>query len=108
MHWLLIVALIVSGIVAFFVWANHRTKIQHAAFTKHDVIAAIENVVSDGYHDAWDLFLAWPIDDAYLESVRQRCITISGGHSGIEKGKGIATAGETKLHEILVELKSRV
>ena len=48
MHWVLIVAVVVIAIVAFFVWANHRTKIQHAAFTKSDVIAAIENVVSDG------------------------------------------------------------
>ena len=107
MHWVLIIALLVVAVVAFFTWANYRTKKEHAAFTKTDVIAAIEDVLEDGYHDEWDLFLAWPIGDAYLESVRQRCIAISSEYSGIEKGKDIATKGETKLHEILVEIKSR-
>jgi len=39
MHWVLIVWLVIIAIVVFFNWANHRTKIQHAAFTKSDVIA---------------------------------------------------------------------
>jgi uncharacterized membrane protein len=77
MHWVLIIALLVIAVICFFVWANRQTKRQHAAFTKSDVIAAIENVLSDGYHDEWDLFLAWPIGDSYLESVRQRCHAIS-------------------------------
>ena len=106
MHWVLIVALLVIAGVGFFVWANHRTKKEHAAFTKSDVIVAIENILSDGYHDEWDLFLAWPIGDSYLESVRQRCIAISSEYSGVEKGKDIATGGETQLHLILDELKS--
>lgn len=107
MQWILIVALFVISVVGFFVWANHRTKKNHAAFTKSDVVAAVENVLSDGSHDEWDLFLGWPITDSYLESVRQRCIAISSQYSDIEKGKDIATKGETKLHEILDELKSR-
>jgi hypothetical protein len=77
MHWVLIVALFVIAVVGFFAWANHRTKKEHAAFTKTDVITAIEDVLSDGYHDEWDLFLAWPIGDPYLEAVRRRCIAIS-------------------------------
>lgn len=107
MYWVLIVALSVAAIVGFFVWANHRTKKEHAAFKRSDAIAAIENVLSGGDHDEWDFFLGWPISDSYLESVRQRCVTIFREHSGIEKGKDIATSGETKLHEILDELKSR-
>ena len=107
MHWLLIVALLVVAIVGFLVWANHRTKQEHAAFTRSDAIAAIENVLSDGDHDEWDSFLYWPISDSYLESVRQRCVAIFREYSGIEKGKDIATSGETKLYEILDELKSR-
>jgi hypothetical protein len=102
----LIVALLAVAVVGFFVWANHRTKKKHAAFTNSDVVAAIENVLSDSYHDEWDSFLAWPIGDSYLESVRKRCIAISSEYSGTEKGKDIATSGETKLHEILDELKS--
>lgn len=107
MHWVLMIILSVVAVVVFFAWANHRTKREHATFTRGDVVAAIENVLSDGYHDEWDLFLAWPIGDPYLESVRQRCIAISNEYSGIEKGKDIGTNGETKLHEILDELKRR-
>ena len=107
MHWVLVVTLLVIAFLVFFGWANHRTKKEHVAFTRHDVIAAIENVLSshDDNHDEWDLFLAWPIGDSYLESVRQRCLAISAEHSGSERGKDIATSGETKLHSILEELK---
>ena len=108
MHWVLIVTLLVVAVFCFFVWANRQTNKEHAAFTRCDVIAAIENVLSsDDYHDEWDLFLAWPIGDSYLESVRQRCIGISNEFSGTQKGKDIATSGETKLRLILNELKSR-
>ena len=108
MHWVLTVTLLVILVFSFFGWANRRTKKEHAAFTKRDVITAIENVLSsDHYHDEWDLFLAWPIGDSYLESVRQRCIAISSEYSGTEKGKDIATSGETNLRLILDELKSR-
>jgi hypothetical protein len=106
MHWFLIIALLLIAVFCFFGWANRQTKKQHAAFTKNDVIAAIENVLSDGHHDEWDLFLAWPIGDSYLESVRQQCLAISNEFSGIEKGKDIATGGETKLYLILDELKN--
>ena len=109
MQWVLIATLLVIAVFCFFAWANHQTKKEHAAFTKRDVMTAIENVLSsDDYHDEWDLFLAWPIGDSYLESVRQRCIAISNEFSGTEKGKDIAISGETKLHLILDELKGRV
>jgi hypothetical protein len=107
MYWVLIIVLLVIAVFCFFAWANYQTKRQHAAFTNSDVIASIENVLSDDYHDEWDLFLAWPIGDSYLESVRQRCINISGEYSGTEKGEDIATDGEKKLHLIFDELKNR-
>lgn len=108
MHWFLIVGLCVIAVVCFFGWANYRTKEEHAAFTRPDVIAAIENVLSSkDYHDEWDLFLAWPIGDSYLESVRQRCVAISNEYSGTEKGKDIATLGEAQLRLILEELKNQ-
>jgi hypothetical protein len=106
MHWFLIVAVLVVGVAGFFTWANRQTKKRHAAFTESDVMAAIQNVLSGEYHDEWDLFLAWPIRDSYLESVRKRCIAISDEYSGKERGKDIATSGEAKLHLILEELKS--
>ena len=107
MHWALIVALPVLAIIGLFVWGKRRTEKKHAVFTKRDVASAIENVLADGDHDEWDLFLAWPVADSYLESVRKRCIAISEEYSGIEKGKDIASKGETRLHEILDELRSR-
>ena len=107
MYWVLIATLLVVAGFYFFRWANQQTQKRHAAFTKSDVIAAIENVLSGGDHDEWDLFLAWPIEDAYLESVRQRCLAISSEYSGAEKGKDIASGGETKLLLILDELEKR-
>jgi len=108
MYWYLIVALLIVVIIAFFCWANYRTKREHATFTKNDVISAIENVLglgNDDYRDEWDLFLNWPIEDPYLESVRQRCIAISAKYSDVEEGKDIASSGEAELHLILEELK---
>ena len=108
MYWIFVILIFVIGVCGFFWWANHRTRKEHATFAKEDVISAIENVLSNGRHDQWDLFLAWPIDDSYLEGVRHQCLAISSEHSEAEKGKDIATAGETKLRVILNELKTSV
>jgi len=108
MNWVIILSLIVLVIVVFFGWANNQAKKQHTAFTKDDVVKAIENVFSNDLHDEWDLFLAWPINDPYLESVRQKCLLIFKEHQGKEKGKDIETAGESKLRLILDELTKRV
>lgn len=107
MNWILIVALLVIAVFCLFIWGNHQTKKRHAAFTKSNVIAAIENVLSGNRHDEWDLFLAWPIGDTCLESLRQRCAAISSEYSGNVKGKDIATGGESKLNLILDELRNR-
>jgi hypothetical protein len=105
MHYVLMAALFAIAVFSFLCWANRQTKKEHAAFARSDVIAAIENVLSsDDYHDEWDLFLAWPIGDSYLESVRQRCMAISNEYSGTEKGKDMATSGEAKLRLLLDEL----
>ena len=105
MHWIPVVLGLGIVVACFFGWANHQTKKHHAAFTKNDVASAIDNVLSGDYHDEWDLFLAWPIRDAYLESIRQRCLAITNEYSGTEKGKDIASEGEAKLRLILEELK---
>ena len=55
----------------------------------------------DGYHDEWDLFLAWPIDDPYLESVRQRCIRVC-DEDGPEP---VEARLRQELEEILQELR---
>jgi hypothetical protein len=63
MQWILIAATVIAGVMSFFVWANYRTKKHHAAFATSDVTEAIQNALSGDYHDEWDLFLAWPIND---------------------------------------------
>jgi hypothetical protein len=73
-------AVLLSFIIAFFVWGNGETAIrrEHARFTREDVQSAVENCLDQHGtdHDEWDLFLGFPIDDPYLESVRQRCIRV--------------------------------
>jgi hypothetical protein len=74
---LIVVALVIGGIPAFFVWANWATRRHYARFTHRDVKAVFERALAPSeYYDDWELFLAWPIDDPYLDSVRQRCIQI--------------------------------
>jgi len=107
MTWIVTVSLIAVFTGAFFWWANSQTKKQHAAFTRDDVVKAIESVFTNDSHDEWDLFLAWPIKDPPLESVRQKCLLICREHAGKEKGKDIETAGESKLRLILDELTRR-
>ena len=65
----------VAGIVAFFTWANRQTAKAHARFTPTDVEAALTELLDPQAHDhdTWDLFLARPITDPYLESIRVEC-----------------------------------
>jgi len=106
MLWILISALLVIGGVAFVLRSNQQTQRAHADFGKRDVVDAIENVLSGAYHDEFDLFLAWPIRDSYLESIRQQCIAICKEYSGTEPGKDIATDGQAKLRLILEDIKA--
>ena len=71
-------AIVIAPVTAFFVWANGATERQHARFTRQDVQSAVENCLDmhGTDHDEWDLFLGFPINDPYLESVRQRCIQL--------------------------------
>ena len=86
-----------------------RAKKAHAAFTKWDVIDAIQHGMSpdEDHDDQWRSFLLWPIRDPQLEAVRQRCIAISSQYSGKEKDTNIASGGETELRLIVDELMSR-
>jgi hypothetical protein len=100
-------AVVISFAIAFFVRGNGETAIrrQHARFTSQDVRSAVENCLDlDGTdHDEWDLFLGFPIDDPYLESVRQRCIRIW-DEDGPEP---VETRFRRELEEILQELRTR-
>lgn len=99
----------IAGSAGFLIWANYKTRKQHERFTKSDVVAALENVISSNpsNHDEWDLFLSWPIRDQYLESLRQRCLVISSDHSD-ETGKDLSIEGEEKVRSILKELHESI
>ena len=104
---LIIFGLLIVGVVAFFLFSNYQTKKRHARFGREDVVAALEEFVSSdsGYLDEWDLFLAWPIDDPYLESIRQRCIKVYAEYPPTRPGEEISTEGVEQVHAILKELR---
>ena len=58
-HSLIIAGIIGCAVVAFFLWANRRTRINHASFGKKEVESALENLLSKNSccHDEFDLFL---------------------------------------------------
>ena len=96
--WIAVTVLVLVALVAgFFAWANAQTRRAHAKFTLRDVEIALEEFVSPDstYHDTWDLFCAWPIDDPHLESIRQRCCFLTEGQTGAEE----------QVHAMLAELR---
>lgn len=103
------IAIVVAGAVAvFFGWANRKTKKAHARFTAADVELALDEVISPDAetHDEWDLFLSWPIDDPYLESIRQRCLAICRDYPKVP-GRDLSEQAEAQVLQILEELRSR-
>jgi hypothetical protein len=99
-------AVLIASVIAFFARGNAAMRREHARFTTEDVQSAVENCLDlhDALdHDEWDLFLAWPIDDRYLESVRQRCIRVwdEDGPEPVEPRL------RRTLEEILQELRTR-
>jgi hypothetical protein len=99
-------AVLISFVIAFLAWANGTTRREHARFTCEDVQSAVENCLGlHGIdHDEWDLFVAWPIDDPYLESIRQRCIRVW-DEDGPEP---VEARLRRELEDILRELRLRV
>ena len=96
--WMVVLAAAVA-VVAFFVWANRQTAKAHARFTLRDLEIALVEVLDPHArtHDTWDRFLAWPINNPYLESVRQACQRIfqecPGGHGKGHQRRGRETSG---------------
>lgn len=103
--YLTILALVLAaGLVVKFL--NCRTRKAHARFQRQDVLDAISEMVSKDSrsHDAWDLFLGWPIDDPDLESVRQRCLAIVKQCPRQRPTEDISPEGLARLQSILNEL----
>ena len=85
-----------------------RTSTLHRAFTSDDVEFALEqflDLTAGATHDDWDLFLEWPIDDPYLETVRQKCLTIVRDSGSV--AAEINPQNRERISEILGELKLR-
>jgi len=102
-----IVLLIAVSVVGFFVWANQKTKKTHARFKLSDVVDALEDFISpNSYHDDWDLFLRWPIDDLYLESIRERCLRVVQDCPPETATEEISKNGLEQIHSILEELRT--
>jgi hypothetical protein len=101
-------AVLISFVIAFFVWGNGNAVMrrEHARFTREDAQSAVENCLDPHGidHDEWDLFLGFPVDDPYLESIRQRCIRVW-DEDGPEP---VAPRLRRELEEILRELASPV
>ena len=78
MRWFLVLGVTAGAIALFFTWANRSTAKAAARSQPQGRRGGARRIrlPESPYHDTWDLFLAWPIDDPYLESVRQRCLTI--------------------------------
>ena len=96
-------ALAVTG---FFLWARRQTRRKHARFRRQDVRDAFEQVLSANAftRDTWELFLKWPIDDPYLESIRQRCRHVVADWPRTKVTEYIAKEGIDRLEEIYKEL----
>jgi hypothetical protein len=101
-------AAVIAVIAAIFILGSRAAALDHARFTEADVEAALAEVVSphSEYHDAWDLFLSWPIGEPYLESVRQRCLAIVKDDDP-PRGRDISYGAERQIKALLEELRRR-
>lgn len=97
-----------AGIVVFFGWANRQTAKAHARFTPKDVETALTELLDPQAHDhdTWDLFLAWPINDPHLESIRLECLRICQECPPVP-GKDINEEGAKRVAALLAELQHR-
>jgi len=98
----------VGGVVAFFLWAGRQTARAHARFGTADVEAALVEFLNPDaqYGDAWELFLAWPIDDPHLESIRQACLPIDQECQAVP-GKYMREVGVTRVEALLADVRRR-
>jgi hypothetical protein len=106
---LLVIVIIVVAVAALFIRGNRATARTHAKFRSKDVEAALAEVLSQDSadHDGFDLFLAWPIEDPFLESVRQRCFRIIRETDPARPGQDLSDEGQRQIAELLDELRNR-
>jgi hypothetical protein len=101
-------AALTALVIAMFILGSRTTALQHARFTAAEIEELLLEVVSpeSKYHEAWGLFLMWPIGDHYLESIRQRCLAIVNGDMP-PPGCDLSSGAERAVRALLAELKAR-
>jgi len=102
----LAIGLLAVGV--YFFRSNRKAAERHARFQSKDVEEALAEVLSPDArsHDAFDLFLAWPIDDPHLESIRQQCHRIIAETDPSPPGQDLSDAGLRRIAALLDELRS--
>ena len=107
-----LIALLLTGLAGgaiFFALANRATRRTHARFTRAEVEAALQCVLDDNqWHDSFDLFLTWPIDDPYLESIRKQCHEIVRASAPPRAGEDVSEDGKARIRAILRDLQDRI
>ena len=106
---LVAVTALIAVIAFVFISGNRAAAASHLQFTVADVEQALAEVISPDAccHDAWDLFLTWPIADPYLESIRQRCLEICRDDDATtHSGRDLSVASENRVRAILKELRA--
>ena len=99
-----------AAIVALYVFVasgNRRMAKDYARSTARDVEVALEEVLDpQARHDAFDLFLTWPLDDPYLESIRKECLRIC-RECPAPRGRNMSDEGEARIAALLADLRRR-
>jgi hypothetical protein len=100
-------AAITAVVIAIFILGSRTTALHHARFTPAEIEEILLAVVSpeSDYHDAWHVFLSWPIGDDYLESIRQRCLTIVEADAPMP-GRDLSPGAEREVRALLAELRA--
>jgi hypothetical protein len=105
---LLPIALLLGG--AYLLFALFRGPPAPRRLTIRQAIAAFENALDlddSGNHDEFDLFLARPIADPYLESLRKECLAVASSDSKPAPGRDWGPKSEHWIREKLIELRQQ-
>ena len=108
MRWIVGLGLVAAWVL-FTILVNRRVAKVHARFQVRDVEEVLAELASTGSQtcDNWDQFLAWPIDDPYLDSIRQRCLTIDRECAPKHEDEAINEDGVARIRTLLQELRDR-
>ena len=92
-----------------FALANRATRRRHAGYGRIEVESALQCVLDDAQsHDAFDLFLTWPIDEPYLESIRKQCHEIVRTTPPAMPGEDISEGGKDRIRAVLRDLREHL